>query len=166
MFQIIDGDLSVTTHAEAVVDLLNEYASDPLGGGAGLGDYAKKHLVDDLRKRPTAYLVLAFDGSTAAGLVTCFEGFSTFACRPLLNIHDVVVSKPYRGQGLSKLMLAKVEEHAIQTDCCKLTLEVLEGNAIAQQAYRSFGFENYVLDPAHGRAMFWQKRLGDREKPK
>ena len=40
-----------------------------------------------------------------------------------------------------------------------MTLEVLEGNEIAQHAYRSFGFAGYELDPRMGKAMFWQKKL-------
>ncbi|MEX5689713.1 GNAT family N-acetyltransferase, partial [Pseudomonas silesiensis] len=52
-----------------------------------------------------------------------------------------------------------VEEIARQRGCCKLTLEVLEGNEVAQGAYRKLGFDNYQLSPETGRAMFWQKAL-------
>jgi ribosomal protein S18 acetylase RimI-like enzyme len=93
------------------------------------------------------------------GLAICIEGFSTFACRPLLNIHDMVVVREYRGRGIAKRLLAKAEEIALNLGCCKLTLEVLEGNAAAQAAYRACGFEGYQLDPKMGRAMFWQKKL-------
>jgi len=56
-------------------------------------------------------------------------------------------------------MLQKVEEIARQRGCCKITLEVLEGNALAQSAYRKFGFDDSVFDPAHGRMLFWHKPL-------
>jgi hypothetical protein len=36
---------------------------------------------------------------------------------------------------------------------------VLEGNTIAMAAYRSLGFEGYQLDPALGKALFWEKKL-------
>ena len=39
------------------------------------------------------------------------------------------------------------------------TLEVLEGNRVARAAYEKAGFGAYVLDPAAGRALFWQKPL-------
>ncbi|RMM86761.1 Acetyltransferase, GNAT family [Pseudomonas savastanoi pv. glycinea] len=61
--------------------------------------------------------------------------------------------------GISQKMLLKVEEIARQRGCCKLTLEVLEGNEVAQGAYRKLGFDNYQLSPEMGRAMFWQKAL-------
>jgi len=159
MIEVIEGNLALPSHANALVQLLDEYASDSMGGGEGLTAFAKDNLATELKKHTNAYLVFAFDGAIPAGLVTCFEAFSTFACRPLLNIHDVIVLPKYRGIGLSKRMLMKVEDHAIKVGCCKLTLEVLEGNEIAQKAYRSLGFANYELDPANGRAMFWQKKL-------
>ena len=88
-----------------------------------------------------------------------FEGFSTFQCRPLLNIHDVAVAGKYRGEGLSKRLLAAAEELAVRLGCCKLTLEVLEGNTISQAASRSLGLDGYQLDPALGKALFWEKKL-------
>ena len=33
------------------------------------------------------------------GLATTFEGFSTFAAKPLINIHDIAVLPDYRGRG-------------------------------------------------------------------
>ncbi|MDU0356030.1 GNAT family N-acetyltransferase [Paraglaciecola aquimarina] len=56
-------------------------------------------------------------------------------------------------------MLQKVEQIARQKDCCKITLEVLEGNEVAKNAYLKHGFAGYELDPEQGKAMFWQKVL-------
>ena len=156
---VLVADLENKTHADAVVYLLNEYAKDAMGGGSELSEFAKHNLVPELRKRPYAFAILAFVESEPAGLAICIEGFSSFACLPLLNVHDMVVAPKFRGYGISKKILAKAEELARERKCCKLTLEVLEGNKIAQRAYRSFGFEGYELDPKIGKAMFWQKKL-------
>ncbi|PKL74134.1 MAG: GNAT family N-acetyltransferase, partial [Candidatus Melainabacteria bacterium HGW-Melainabacteria-1] len=56
-------------------------------------------------------------------------------------------------------ILQKVEDIARRLGCCKMTLEVLEGNAVAVNLYRSLGFRNYELDPAMGRAYFLEKKL-------
>jgi ribosomal protein S18 acetylase RimI-like enzyme len=157
--EIIEADLAIAEHARAVITLMNEYDRDPMGGGGGLSDYAKTHLIAELAKRSTACVILAFVDRQPAGLVICLEGFSTFACQPLLNIHDAIVSVPYRGRGLSKLMLQMAEQIAIDLGCCKLTLEVLEHNYIAQKAYRAFGFDGYELNPQMGKALFWEKKL-------
>jgi GNAT superfamily N-acetyltransferase len=146
-------------HACSIVRLLDEYAGSPEGGGAGLSEFTKVNLPRELAKRAGTQVILAFIDGEAAGMIIAFEGFSTFQCRPLLNIHDVIVSSRYRGQGLSKWLLAKAEEVASDRGCCKLTLEVLEGNPIARTAYRTCGFESYQLDPEMGVAQFWEKKL-------
>jgi ribosomal protein S18 acetylase RimI-like enzyme len=159
--EIISADLALCDHANAIISLMDEYAQDPMGGGQGLSNYAKTHLISELAQRKTAYAILAFVDSNPAGLLICLEGFSTFACQPLLNIHDAIVSVAYRGRGLSKLMLQAAEKIAIDLGCCKMTLEVLEHNYIAQKAYRSFGFNGYELNPAMGKALFLEKKLVD-----
>ncbi|MBX9849764.1 MAG: GNAT family N-acetyltransferase [Rhodocyclaceae bacterium] len=159
MEEILIADLALPAHAEAIVYLLNEYAQDNMGGGAELPQFVKNNLVPELRKRQGAHVVLALVDGAPAGMAVCFEGFSTFACKPLLNVHDIIVAQTYRGRGLSKRLLAKAEEIALRLGCCKLTLEVLEGNAVAQAAYKACGFAGYELDPKMGKAMFWQKKL-------
>lgn len=156
---VLQASYSNPVHARALGFLLDQYARDAMGGGAGLAADVQENLALELGKRPHAFSVLAFVAGEPVGLVNCFEGFSTFACRPLVNIHDVMVLEGFRGLGISQKMLAEVEKIARQRGCCKLTLEVLEGNTVAQGAYRKLGFAGFELDPQMGRAMFWQKTL-------
>ena len=159
MTDIQIADFNNPSHASAIVFLLNEYAKDPMGGGEALSAYTQANLVAEMAKRSTCHAAIAFVDGKPAGLINCIEGFSTFACKPLLNIHDVVVLAEFRGQGISSLLLKKAEEIATGLGCCKLTLEVLEGNKIAQAVYIANGFAGYQLDPAMGRALFWQNKL-------
>lgn len=154
------ADYCDPAHAEALVALLDAYARDTAGGGHPLSDFAKTRLVAELAARPQAFSVLAFDGAQPVGLVNCIEGFSTFACRPLVNVHDVVVLASHRGRRVGELMLAEVEAIARERGACKLTLEVLQGNAPAIKLYERIGFAGYQLDPALGQAQFLQKWLG------
>ncbi|MHC2144405.1 GNAT family N-acetyltransferase [Pseudomonas alkylphenolica] len=156
---VLQASYSNPMHAEAIGLVLDHYARDPMGGGQPLDPQLLAQLPQELARRPHAFSVLAFVDGQPAGLVNCFEGFSTFACRPLVNIHDVSVVPAHRGKGLSHKMLAKVEEIARQRGCCKLTLEVLEGNPAAQGSYRGFGFEHACFDPAYGAMQFWSKAL-------
>ena len=153
------ADYRNSDDARALVSLLDAYASDPAGGGEPLSDFAKSHLAPALASRPQAFSVLAFDGTQAVGLINCIEGFSTFACRPLVNVHDVVVLASHRGRRIGELMLALVEELAQARGACKLTLEVLDGNSSALALYQRCGFAPYQLDPAMGHAGFMQKML-------
>lgn len=152
-------------HAQALVSLLDVYARDPMGGGEPLSAFARSNLVKALADRPQAFSVLAFDDaaqlteSRAVGLVNCFEGFSTFACQPLVNVHDVAVVPEYRGHGVGEKMLQLVEQIARERGACKLTLEVLQGNSGAARLYQRLGFVNYQLDPSMGQAQFMHKWL-------
>ncbi len=156
------ADYANPVHASALVALLDAYAQDPMGGGHALSEFAKDNLVSALAARPQAYSVLAFVndpavGNTAVGLVNCIEGFSTFACLPLVNVHDVAVLQEHRGQGIAEKMLALAQVIACERGACKMTLEVLPGNTGAVRLYERLGFAGYQLDPAMGQARFMQK---------
>lgn len=151
------ADYQSAADAKSVVSLLDAYATDPMGGGEPLSSYVKENLCQQLAVIPGAFTVLAFVNGKAAGLINCFMGFSTFKCKPIVNIHDVAVLAEFRGLGISRKMLDKVEQIAVDRGCCKLTLEVLEGNSVAQSAYINYGFKGYELDESHGKAMFWEK---------
>ncbi len=159
MITTVRADYGDAVHGAALVLLLDAYASDPAGGGEGLSDFAKHNLVHELAARPQAYSVLAFDGAQPVGLVNCIEGFSTFACKPLVNVHDVAVLASHRGRGIAEQMLALAESIAKERGAVKLTLEVLSGNQGAVRLYERIGFAGYQLDPAMGTARFFQKWL-------
>ena len=159
MIELVRARYADPAHAAALLDLLDAYARDPAGGGEPLGDFARDHLIAELAARPFMFSVLAFDGDTPVGLINAIEGFSTFACRPLVNVHDVVVASSHRGRGIAARMFAEVETIARERGACKLTLEVLDGNASARTLYQRLGFTAYQLDPAMGHAQFLHKWL-------
>lgn len=156
-FSIRRADYANPADAAALLMLLDAYASEPAGGGEPLSGFAKANLVRELSVRPQAYSVLALDGHEPVGLVNCIEGFSTFKCRPLVNVHDVAVLASHRGRGIAGQMLAEAERIAKERGAVKMTLEVLSGNAPAVSLYRRIGYEGYQLDPAMGTAQFLQK---------
>jgi ribosomal protein S18 acetylase RimI-like enzyme len=98
-------------------------------------------------------------GSSTPTRAVCFLGFSTFAARRLLNIHDIAVEPEERGAGVGQKLLARIEQRARDLGCCKLTLEVQENNTRAMRLYTRFGFEAFELASEAGRALFWQKKL-------
>jgi ribosomal protein S18 acetylase RimI-like enzyme len=160
MIEIVRARYDEPSHAAALVELLDTYARDPAGGGEALSEFARTNLIAELATRPFIFSVLAFEDSAAVGLINAIEGFSTFACRPLVNIHDVVVLPAHRRRGIAAQMFAEVEAIARERGACKLTLEVLSGNLSARTLYEKLGFDDYRLDPAMGHAQFMQKWLG------
>ena len=157
--KIILADYDNSSHEKDVVMLLNAYAEDPMGGGESLPAFTKDNLVAALNEFPGAFSVLAYDNDSPIGLANCFQGFSTFACRPLINIHDLMVLPEARRKGASQSLLAFVEQEAIQRRCCKVTLEVLDGNASARSAYEKYGFKDYALGDEYGEGRLMQKSL-------
>lgn len=157
--EIFKADYTNEKHSIEVGELLDCYARDPMGGAAPLDPHVKAKLASTLAKVPHAFSLICYVDGEPAALTNCFEGFSTFQCKPLINIHDFVVKSEFRGQGLSQKLLAKIEDIAREKDCCKITLEVLDNNQVARNSYLKFGFDGYELDPSAGKALFWQKKL-------
>lgn len=153
------ADYTDARDAAALTGLLDVYARDPMGGGKPLSAYTRELLAAELALRPYAVSFLAFADGVPAGVLNAFEGFSTFACKPLLNVHDIAVHPDHRGKGIGKLLLDAAEAEARRRGCCKLTLEVLSGNTRARGVYEAAGYRAYELDPEKGQALFFEKSL-------
>ena len=153
------ADYTDAKDAETLVDLLDQYAKDPFGGSQGLSNHTKSRLAVQLSQLPNANTLLAFNGDIPVGVANCFTVFSTFKCKPVLNIHDFAVSANARKMGVGLALMEAINDLAVELQCCKITLEVLTGNTPAKALYRKFGFTGYELDPDHGAAEFWEKPL-------
>src|SRR5918996_1263251 len=155
---IIEADLDNPQHQGAIVAMINAYARDPMGDGRDLPDEVRRNLIPGLRQHPTTLIFLAYAGQEPVGIAVCFRGFSTFAARPLINIHDLAVVPEYRGQRVGRRLLERVEARGRELGCCKLTLEVRDDNQTAQQLYWRAGFA-YAASDAGTRTWFLEKRL-------
>ncbi len=157
--EIVIADYRDERQGADLLGLMDHYSRDPYGGGEPLLDLCHRELLGRLAEFPGAFTVLAYRGEEAVGLANCFMGFSTFMCKPLVNIHDVVVKDSARGLGVCTRIMEKVAEVARERGCCKITLEVLEKNLPARGAYLKCGFKPYALDEEYGKAEFWQRYL-------
>jgi GNAT superfamily N-acetyltransferase len=157
--RIIAADLERPDHARAVVALTAAYAEDVMGNGGALPPHILERLVSALHEHPTTIVLLAYLDAEPVGIATCFLGFSTFAARPLLNVHDLGVLPQHRGKGIGRALLASVERHARDRGCVKLTLEVLESNHRARRVYEGAGFAHAVHGDPRGGALFYAKTL-------
>lgn len=157
--EIVEADLSRAAHQQAVVELINAYATDPMGDGQPLPAEVRSALIPGLRRHPTTFILLAYQGDAALGIAVCFLGFSTFAAKPLINIHDLAVLPGYRGLGIGRQLLEAVEQKARALGCCKLTLEVLERNDRARRLYEAAGFAQATYQEEAGGALFLAKPL-------
>jgi ribosomal protein S18 acetylase RimI-like enzyme len=134
---------------------MNAYMTDEMGGKLSPleGDKAKK-LVEGLEKHPSKLVLLAREGNHYVGLTNCFINFGTFAVKPFINIHDIVVLSSYRGKGIGRLLMQQIEQQARHLDCAKITLEVREDNHTAQHLYQSMEYQDCTPP-----MFFWTKYL-------
>ena len=159
MIEIVEADLDNAEHQQAILQLLDAYAQEPIVSGKPLAERVRSELIGGLKNHPTTVVLLAYLDHRAVGIAVCFVGFSTFAARPLLNIHDLAVLAEYRGQGIGRELLAATESKALELHCCKLTLEVDGNNHAARRVYESFGFDSTQHVRDNGQALFLNKQL-------
>jgi len=157
--EITPANLADRFHARAVAGILDAYAREPVGGGRPLPADVLARLIPGLRAQHNARVLLALVDGRPVGVAVCFIGFSTFAARPLVNIHDLAVLPEWRGRGIGRSLLDAVETCARDLGCCKITLEVREDNPRAAALYRRKGFADYTAANGPAVTFFLEKRL-------
>jgi GNAT superfamily N-acetyltransferase len=140
-YKIIRVDLNNQDHAYAIAVCIKEYMRDPMGGMPEFSHDFDYNLISGLKKHPSGIYFIAMYGSRPAGCAICFENFSTFYTKPVINIHDLIVTPGFRKMGIGRALLNCVKTEAEKRNCSKVTLEVREDNIIAQNLYKSEGFD-------------------------
>ncbi len=140
---------------EAVSRLMNAYIEDDMGGGETLSPLQTLHLINALNEHPKSIVLLAKSEHTSyCGMLIAFENISTFTVSPMINIHDVIVLKDHRNQGIGKILMKTITAIAQERNCSRITLEVREDNYAAQHLYKSMGFNE--TSPT---MYYWRKNL-------
>ena len=147
-------DYSNEQHCMKLAELVNEYISDPMGGGTPLTTKEQLYLVDGMATHPSGFVLFARNGEEIIGMVVCFVNFSTFKVKKYLYVHDVIVKKEYRGLGVGRQLLEKCISISVERNYCKVTLEVRDDNESAKRLYQSLGFKD--TEP---QMLFWTKTL-------
>ena len=60
-FEIVKADLDNQQHQDAVVKMLDAYATDPMGDATPLSEYARRNLIHGLQEHPTTLIFSRFD---------------------------------------------------------------------------------------------------------
>jgi ribosomal protein S18 acetylase RimI-like enzyme len=154
MIHVVEVDFENAEHCNAVIDLMNHYMMDEMGNHPPHTKESAKQLIEGLKNHCNKLCLLAESEGKFVGLVNCFISFGTFAAKPFINVHDVVVLKTQRGKGIGRIMLEEVAKKAKAMGCSKITLEVREDNAGAKHLYNKLGY-NDGFPPMH----FWTKYL-------
>jgi ribosomal protein S18 acetylase RimI-like enzyme len=155
LIEVVKGDLSKKRHYRALIGLINAYRIHPMGGRLPvLSQKAEKELINGLKNSRNAVLLFAQHGKTIMGLSVCFLGFSTFSAKPLLNVHDLIVSPRFRRRGIGKAIMEAIVRKAEMLGCCRVTLEVRSDNSVAKRLYKKMAF-----GPCPTPMEFWVKPI-------
>jgi ribosomal protein S18 acetylase RimI-like enzyme len=139
-YRIVEADLDQPRHAQGLVHCIDSYAAEDMGGGHALSEDVKLRLVPGLKQHPERLVLLALHEHEVVGAAVCFMGYSTFAAKPRLNVHDLCVLAAHRGHGLGRRLMEAVLERARAAGCSAVSLEVRTDNVIARRLYQSLGF--------------------------
>jgi len=154
MIEVVEANLKDAEQAENFLRLIAAYMADPMGEAPAWTEEQRSSVVNSLKNQPGLTILLAKDGDNYIGVVTCFRTYSTFLAKNMLNIHDIFVEPAYRGKGIGKKLIQKVNEKALENDCGKITLEVRKDNLSARGLYKSQGY----AEAPHS-MFFWTKYL-------
>ncbi len=123
-----------------------------------LSPWSKLALLGELRNDVAHYLVMEADGVICGygGMWVLFEE---------AHVTNVAIMTEYRHQGRGRRLMIAMMEHALVHGAEKMTLEVREGNMVAQRLYASLGFEQngfrprYYSDTGEGAKLLWNNNI-------
>ncbi len=156
---IVAFDFSELNHLKVLARFIEDYMNDPMGdtlreGPIKLSERKKFKLLSGLQTNPCCRIFLWNENYNPVAIAICFETFSTFLIKPVLNIHDFFVDHEYRNQRIGSQFLEKLITKFSEADFGKITLEVRIDNDAAQGLYRKLGF-----NPTHPNMLFWVKKI-------
>ena len=152
--QLINVDLNNEKHCSAVLQLLSDYMLDEMGIREAMPQELGPKIIEGLQKHSGYLGFLVQIENTYVGLANCNLVFSTWKAKPLINIHDFVVSPEFRNRGVGLFLLKAIENYAREKGYCRINLEVRHDNYKAQNLYKKAGFKE--CDPSN---YFWENRF-------
>ena len=128
--------------------------------------WSRLALLGELRNDVAHYLVMEVDGVICGygGMWVLFEE---------AHVTNVAIMPEYRGKGRGKRLMLAMMRHAVKRGAEKMTLEVREGNTVAQHLYATLDFQQnglrpgYYSDTGEGALILWNEDIEqtiDREK--
>ena len=113
--------------------------------------------------RPSAEVILAWEGDEPAGFALFFHNYSTFLGKPGLYLEDLFVVPKFRGRGYGKALLVRLAKIAVERNCGRFEWSVLDWNEPAIGFYKKLGatpMHEWTIFRVAGEALASLARLG------
>src|SRR4029077_11294314 len=100
----------------------------------------EKQLIEVLfGERPTAEVLLAFEGQSPVGFAVYFYNFSARLWRQGVYLEDLFVKPENRGKGYGRALLIELAKIGRERECGRMEWAVLDWNEPAIRFYRTLG---------------------------
>ena len=126
-------------HLEQLVDVFEEYREFC---GFDISKNEAKAFLKKLIRNEESVIFIAVDSETdnVMGFVNLFPSYSSLALQRLWILNDLGVSSNFRGRGVSKALIHKVQEFAKETNAIRIELKTGLTNTTAQSLYKTMDF--------------------------
>jgi len=130
---------STEDHLDQLVDVFEEYREFC---GFERSKNETKVFLNKLIRYEESIIFIAIDSETenVMGFVNLFPSYSSLALQKLWILNDLGVSSHFRGRGVSKALIHKVQEFAKETNAIRIELKTGISNTTAQSLYRKMKF--------------------------
>jgi len=130
---------STVGHLEQLAELFEEYR---LFCGFEQNLTETKNFLKKLIINEESTIFIAVDAQTERlmGFVNLYPCYSSLALQRLWILNDLGVSSHYRGKGVSKALIQKVQEFAKETNAIRIELKTEINNTTARSLYKSMNF--------------------------
>ncbi len=141
--QAVEEDLE---HLAAMFDNYRMFYGKP-----SAPDSAKAFLRERLLNQDSVLLIARSDDGLPAGFTQLYPQLSSVRMRPYLILNDLFVSKPFRREGVGRLLMQAAIRFAESAGAPRIELETEVANDAAQALYESLGFRR--MDDVHRYAL-------------
>jgi GNAT superfamily N-acetyltransferase len=121
-------------HADAAAVLA---LAKPFATSFVVEEQAFHHAFTELLASPQAYLAVAETAQQLVGYVLGFEHYTFFANGRVAWVEEIMVSEPWRRQGLGQLLMQEFEAWAVARECKLVGLATRR----AATFYQAIGYE-------------------------
>jgi ribosomal-protein-alanine N-acetyltransferase len=102
--------------------------------------WSRESLMHEMEQNPCARYLVAIDET---GGVLAYAG--AWIIFDEAHVTNVAVTKAARGQGIGRKIMAALVQYAANLGAQYMTLEVRRGNTVAQNLYKSMGFQELAV---------------------
>lgn len=157
--EIAELNLAEPDGVEKFTQLLDAYCRTPNGGGVALSDEVRNRLFNVMPQYGNVIAFLSRHQNKPAGVVFGFYNLYVFSAQPYADIQFIFVLPEFQRRGIAKKLMLAFEAKAHELGCCKVTLEVREGNEQAKALYSVLEYRRGTFGPRNDVLEFWERRL-------